>query len=234
MHPPDLPYRDRRDAGQRLATALEFLRGAPGLLILGLPRGGVPVAAEIARALGAPLDVLVVRKLGYPGHAEYAMGAIGPGGVRVLRPMPGVQVPDEDVAVVVLREQEELARREQLYRAGRPAPALAGRTVVLVDDGLATGSTLEAAILAARNGEPQRLCVAVPVGARSSCDHLRPLVDDLVCPAMPEPFNAVSVFYREFPQTSDEEVQELLRELGASATLSAPLPAGAGPRSTPR
>jgi predicted phosphoribosyltransferase len=211
----DLPYRDRREAGQRLAAHLAFLRGAPGLLVLGLPRGGVPVAAEVARALAAPLDVLVVRKLGYPGHEEYAMGAIGPGGVRVLRPLPGVPVTDEDVARVVLREQDELLRREQAYRAGRPAPVLAGRTVVLVDDGLATGSTLEAAILAARHGTPQRLCVAVPVGARSSCDHLRPLVDDLVCPAMPEPFHAVSQFYREFPQTPDEEVQDLLRELAA-------------------
>lgn len=206
-----LPYDDRRQAGRLLAERLERYRDAAGLLVLALPRGGVAVGFEVAHALHAALDLFIVRKLGYPGHEEYAMGAIAGGGVRVMNVEPGLAVSDDEIARVVRREEAELARREQLYRGGRPAPALGGRTVIVVDDGLATGSTMRAAVAAIRHQQPARLVVAVPLGAAPTCEALRREVDELVCPAMPEPFRAVGLWYRDFPQTSDDEVRELLQ-----------------------
>jgi predicted phosphoribosyltransferase len=170
------------------------------------------VGFEVAHALRAPLDVFVVRKLGLPGHEEYAMGAIASGGVRVMNPLPGLTVSPEAIAQVVAREQAELVRRELLYRGGGPAVSLRGRTVIVVDDGLATGSTMRAAVLAIRQQHPARLVVAVPVGAAETCAMLRQDADEVVCAAMPSPFRAVGLWYREFPQASDDEVHGLLEE----------------------
>jgi putative phosphoribosyl transferase len=207
-----LPYRDRCAAGRVLAAQLSDLRDAPGLLVLGLPRGGVPVAHEVANALAAPLDVFIVRKLGYPGHPEFAMGAIASGGVRVMKVLPGMRPSEQAIEEIAAEEMEELRRREVLYRGRRPPPALRGRSIVVVDDGLATGATMEAAVQALRRHEPRQICVAVPVGARESCETLATLADKVVCPAQPEPFRAVSLWYRDFPQTSDEEVRQLLAQ----------------------
>jgi predicted phosphoribosyltransferase len=207
-----LPYEDRREAGRVLADALAHYRGRPHLLVLALPRGGVPVAYEVARALKAPLDVFVVRKLGFPGHEEYAMGAIASGGVRVMNPMPGMHVTPEEVAAAVARELPELQRRERLYRGQGPAPELHGRTVIVVDDGLATGATMHAALLGIRQQQPARLVMAVPVGAADSCEALQGVADEVVCVATPEPFRAVGLWYRQFPQTSDDEVRALLED----------------------
>jgi len=208
----ELPYRDRSHAGRVLAANLSDYRGAPGLLVLGLPRGGVPVAHEVAVALAAPLEVFIVRKLGYPGHPEFAMGAIASGGVRVMKVLPGMRPSDQAIEEVVAEEMEELRRREVLYRGTRAPPAIRGRTVIVVDDGLATGATMEAAVQALRRHEPRQVCVAVPVGASDSCETLAALADKVVCPAQPEPFRAVSLWYRDFPQTSDDEVRRLLAE----------------------
>jgi putative phosphoribosyl transferase len=205
-------FRDRRQAGRMLAEQLEHLRGRPGLLVLALPRGGVAVAFEVAHALQAPLDVFVVRKLGFPGHEEFAMGAIASGGVRVMNPLPGMNVPPQAIAAVVAREQDELVRRELLYRGERPAVSIRGRTVIVVDDGLATGSTMRAAVTAIRQQHPAHLVVAVPVGAQETCRQLRSEADEVVCAATPSPFRAVGLWYESFPQASDDEVHELLDE----------------------
>jgi putative phosphoribosyl transferase len=205
-------FRDRRQAGRVLAEQLEHLRGRPGLLVLALPRGGVAVAFEVAHALQAPLDVFVVRKLGFPGHEEFAMGAIASGGVRVMNPLPGMNVPPQAIAAVVAREQDELVRRELLYRGERPAVSIRGRTVIVVDDGLATGSTMRAAVTAIRQQHPAHLVVAVPVGAQETCRQLRSEADEVVCAATPSPFRAVGLWYESFPQASDDEVHELLDE----------------------
>lgn len=205
-------YRDRHDAGRQLAEQLSRYQDQPKVLVLALPRGGVAVGYEVAQALHAPLDVFVVRKLGLPGHEEYAMGAIASGGVRVMNPLPGISVPPEALAAVLAKEQAELIRREQLYRAQRPPIDIAGRTVILVDDGLATGATMRAAAVAVRQQHPQRLVVAVPVGARDSCESLRDVADEIVCPAMPEPFHALSLWYDKMPQASDDEVRTLLQK----------------------
>jgi len=210
MNPPGLPYRDRSHAGRVLADQLIRYRDEQGLLVLGLPRGGVPVAHEVALALAAPLDVFVVRKLGLPGHEEYAIGAIAAGGVRIMKVPPGLQLSAEAVEKVAAREQVELERREALFRGQAPPLQVQGRTVILVDDGLATGATMEAAALALRRMGPRHLCIAVPVGARASCEALRAHADELVCPAQPEPFRAVSLWYQEFPQTDEAEVRQLL------------------------
>lgn len=206
------PYRDRTDAGRQLALKLEHLRGSPGLLVLGLPRGGVPVAFEVAKHLGAPLDVMVVRKLGAPGHEEYAVGAIGPGGVRVVQQdaLRLLRISETALASVAEREGRELLRREALYRVGRGPLQLTQRTVVLVDDGLATGATMRAAVEAVRKASPQRLVVAAPVGAGDTCRELSRVADEVICPSQPEPFRAVGLWYRQFDQTSDEQVMALL------------------------
>jgi predicted phosphoribosyltransferase len=216
-------FRDRREAGWVLAEHLEEYAGAPNLLVLALPRGGVPVGFEVARALHAPLDVFVVRKLGVPGHEELAMGAIATGGVRVLAEdvIGSLGLSERDVAAVAAQEQVELEGRERAFRDGRPAPEVRGRTVILVDDGLATGSTMRAALLALRAQGPARLVVAVPVGAPETCEMLQRAADDVVCAATPEPFMAVGVWYADFTQTSDAEVRELLREAGTAAPTGA-------------
>ena len=207
-----LPFRDRRQGGRALAARLEHLRGRDGLLVLALPRGGVAVGFEVAHELHAPLDVFVVRKLGFPGHEEYAMGAIASGGVRVMNPMAGMPVSAEALELVMAREQDELARRELLYRGERPAIGIRGRTVIVVDDGLATGATMRAAVLAIRQQRPAHLVVAVPVGAAETCAQLRHDADEVVCAATPSPFRAVGLWYEDFPQASDDEVHELLDE----------------------
>jgi predicted phosphoribosyltransferase len=205
-------FADRVEAGKELATALGKYRSQPGVIVLGLPRGGLPVAWEVARALNAPLDIFLVRKLGVPGHEELAMGAIASGGVRVLNDsvLAALRVSPQAVEMVAREEQQELSRREREYRRGRPPLDVRDRTVILVDDGLATGSTMEAAVRALRTLGPARLVIAVPLGARETCDRLARLVDEIVCVAMPEPFRAVGMWYEEFSQTTDEEVRTLL------------------------
>jgi len=206
------PYRDRKEAGRVLAAGLSDFAGRPDVLVLALPRGGVPVAYEVATALDAPLDVFLVRKLGVPGHAELAFGAIASGGVRLLNAdvVDALGISPEMVDAVADEEAEELARREVAYRDGRPAPDVRGRTVILVDDGLATGASMRAAVAAVRRGGPARIVVAVPVGAPSTCFELSEEVDRVVCPLTPERFHAVGLWYRDFSQTSDEEVRGLL------------------------
>jgi predicted phosphoribosyltransferase len=211
-------FRDRREAGRLLATKLSAYANRPDVLVLALPRGGVPVAAEVARALGAPLDVFVVRKLGVPGHEEYALGAIATGGVRVLNEdvVRALRISDRVIDAVAAREQEELARRERVYRGDRPPLDARGRTVILVDDGLATGATMHAAIRALRQQQPARIVVAVPTAAPETCDELKREVDDVICASTPDPFYAVGLWYEDFSQTTDEEVRELLaRSTGA-------------------
>jgi predicted phosphoribosyltransferase len=216
----DFPYRDRHHAGRVLAGLLQHLRGRPGLLVLALPRGGFAVGFEVAQALGAPLDVFVVRKLGYPGHEEYAMGAIATGGVQVLNP-DTESVPAEVVAAVAARERLELERREHLYRGEHPAPELRGRTVIVVDDGLATGSTMRAAVQAIRQQQPAHVCVAVPVGAQDTVQRMRSEADEVVCAAMPMGFRAVGLAYEDFPQSTDAEVRTLLDTARRDRSLAA-------------
>jgi predicted phosphoribosyltransferase len=212
-------FNDRAEAGDVLAARLSHLAGRPDLLVLALPRGGVPVGARVARALRAPLDVFVVRKLGVPGHEELAMGAIAGGGVRVRNQEVTSRLGLDDAVIdrVAEAEELELARRERSYRADRPAPDLAGKVVVLVDDGLATGSTMRAAVAAARAAGPARIVVAVPTAPASTCERLRREADEVVCASTPRPFRAVGYSYRSFPQTSDEEVRELLRAAWTAA-----------------
>ena len=206
-----MQFQDRTHAGKSLAGKLERYRDNPDVIVLALPRGGVPVAFEVAKALNAPLDVFIVRKLGVPGHAEYAMGAIASGGVRVMNPdVAGLQIPDSAIEAVAAREQKELQRRERLYRGDRPPLELAGRIVILVDDGLATGSTMRAAALAVKQQKPARSVVAVPVAAPDTCEQFRAEVDEVVCAITPEPFRAVGLWYRDFTQTTDDEVHALL------------------------
>ena len=207
------PFRDRGDAGRQLAAKLAAYAGRPDVLVLGLPRGGVPVAFEVARALDAPLDVFMVRKLGVPGHRELAMGAIATGGVRVLNDdvVQGLGIPERVIDTVATEEQRELERGEREYRDGRPPPDVRGRTVILVDDGLATGSTMRAAVAALRQQQPAGIVVAVPVASPETCDELRAEVEDVVCPVTPERFRAVGLWYEDFSPTTDEEVRELLR-----------------------
>jgi putative phosphoribosyl transferase len=206
-----ITFLDRRDAGRQLALKLQDYAGDPGVLVLGLPRGGVPVAYEVARALHAPLDVFVVRKLGVPGHRELAMGAIASGGIRVLNPdlINGLGITPAMVESVAARELLELERQQRAYRGDAPLPELAGRTVIVVDDGLATGSTMRAAVRALRQADPKRIIVAVPVAARETAFSLHQEAD-VVCLSTPPDFHAVSMWYEDFSQTSDDEVRNLL------------------------
>ena len=205
-------YRNRTDAGRELARHLTEYAGRSDVLVLGLPRGGVPIAAEIAARLGAPLDVFLVRKLGVPGHPELAMGAIAEGGVKVLsqRLIRDLGIPAALVEQVASRERLNLDRHDTLFRSGRARASVAGRTVILVDDGLATGATMEAAIMAVTAEKPARIVVAAPVGAQATCDRLAALADQVVCPLRPEPFSAVGLWYDDFDPTTDDEVRRLL------------------------
>lgn len=205
-------FKDRAHAGKLLAQHLAAYANKPEVLVLALPRGGVPVGFAVAQALGVELDVMLVRKLGMPGHEEYAMGAVGAGGVRVIQSglVEAGLVTVEQIEEATERELGEIERRDRLYRAGRPPPNLTGRCVILVDDGIATGATLRAAVEVVRQNKVARLVVAAPVGAPESVEALEPEVDELVCLATPFQFHAVSQWYRHFDQTSDEEVQDLL------------------------
>jgi predicted phosphoribosyltransferase len=209
-------FPDRTAAGRALARLLADYAGRDDVTVLALPRGGVPVAAEVARELGAPLDVFIVRKLGLPGHEEFAMGAIATGGVRVLNEevIRHFDVTDDVVAAAAAQEQEELERRDRLYRDGRPAPELRGRTVVVVDDGLATGATMRAAVEALRAFEPRAVVVAVPVASPQACEELAGEADAIVCARTPDPFQAVGLWYDRFEQTTDDEVRAALKRAG--------------------
>jgi putative phosphoribosyl transferase len=206
-------FRDRRDAGRKLAHELRSYASVPNLLVLALPRGGVPVAFEVAQALDSPLDVFLVRKLGVPGHEEYAMGAIASGGIMVLNQeaVRMIGATPQVIESVAAQERRELERREASYRGDRPRPEVGGATVILVDDGLATGSTMRAAAEALRKEGPAKLIVAVPVAAPETCDAFRDEVDDIVCAVTPERFHAVGAWYADFSQTSDQEVHDLLQ-----------------------
>jgi predicted phosphoribosyltransferase len=208
-----LPFENRADAGRMLAAQLAEFRGRPDVLVLGLPRGGVPVAFEVAQALGAPLDVYLVRKLGVPGHAELAMGAIASGGVRVVNQamLRSLRISPQQLDAVIRAEDAELGRQERVYRGDRPPPDVSGRTVILVDDGLATGATMQAAVAALRSADPKEVVVAVPVAPPETCAELEAEADRVICALTPEPFYAVGAWYRDFSQTSDDEVRELLR-----------------------
>jgi putative phosphoribosyl transferase len=212
-------FRDRFEAGRRLAASLQQYASHPNLLVLALPRGGVPVGYEVARSLRAPLDVMLVRKLGVPGHEELAMGAIASGGIRVISNdvVRALGIPDRAIATIAAHEEHELKRREEAYRGGRAPPEVEGRTVMLVDDGLATGSTMRAAVAALKVQNPKWLVVAVPVAASETCEALRREVDDVICALAPEPFFAVGNWYQDFSQISDHEVRELLRDASDSA-----------------
>jgi len=205
-------FRNRAEAGRRLAEKLASYANRPDVLVLALPRGGVPVGFEVADALGAPLDVFLVRKLGVPGYEELAMGAVASGGRRVLNDeiVRGLGISDTEIDAAVARELQELARRERLYRGDRPPPDVSGRTVVLVDDGLATGATMRAAVQALRQQQPARIVVAVPTASPDTCEALRAEADEVICTMTPEPFFAVGHWYDDFAQTTDDEVHDLL------------------------
>jgi predicted phosphoribosyltransferase len=211
-----MKYRDRSDAGHTLARALAHYAERPDLTVLALPRGGVPVAFEVAAALHAPLDVFLVRKLGVPGHEELAMGAIASGGVRVLNAevIDKFRIAQDVIDAVAAEELSELERRERVYRAGRPPLAVEGRTIILVDDGLATGSTMRAALGGLELHGPAAIVVAVPVAAEETCQELSGRVLEVVCPYRPSPLHAVGLWYENFAQTSDAEVRALLARAG--------------------
>jgi putative phosphoribosyl transferase len=214
------PYRDRRHAGLELAGRLGHFTGRNDVVVLALPRGGVPVAYEVARALDAPLDVFLVRKLGTPGHRELAMGAIASGGVRILNEdvVGSYRIPTAAIDEVAREEQAELDRREREYRDDRTPVELHGRIVLLIDDGLATGASMKAAVQAVRTRAPSRVVVAVPVGSPETCREFASIADEIVCARAPEHFAAVGQWYRDFSQTTDEEVRDLLH--GTSVPVS--------------
>jgi putative phosphoribosyl transferase len=215
-------FRDRRDAGEQLAEKLRHYAGRDDVVVLALPRGGVPVAFEVARDLSAPLDVFVVRKLGVPWHPELAMGAIASGGIRVLNPdvIGPLGISDDAIEEVAEDEGRELERREAAYRDGWSRPDVYNKIVILVDDGLATGSTMRAAVRAIRRRMPGRVVVAIPVGASDTCREMRSEADEVVCVVTPEPFYGVGSWYDDFSQTTDEEVRELLTRASTADTAS--------------
>jgi putative phosphoribosyl transferase len=214
MNETTLPLRNRTEAGRALGTALGAYRGRNDVLVLALPRGGVPVACEVADALDAQVDLIIVRKLGTPGQEELAMGAIASGGVRVLNRdvIEPLRIPERVIEEVERRERAEIERREHAYRGQRPRPAVAGQCVILVDDGIATGATMRAAIAALRQAKPSRIVVAVPVAPPDTVEVLRSEADEVVCLATPEPFMAIGCWYMAFPQLSDEEVRSRLAQ----------------------
>jgi predicted phosphoribosyltransferase len=216
-------FRDRADAGRKLATSLVEYAGRPDLVVLALPRGGVPVGYEVASSLGAPLDIFLVRKLGVPGHEELAMGAIASGGVRVVNPgvIQALEIPEQVIEDVAAAELRELERRERAYRDDRPPPDVRGKTVILVDDGLATGSTMRAAATALRQQSPARIVVGVPVSTPETCDQFRQEVDDIVCAITPEILFGVGAWYQDFSQTTDDEVRELLARAASDPQVRA-------------
>jgi putative phosphoribosyl transferase len=215
-------FRNRAEAGRALARALSRYAGRDDVVVLALPRGGVPVAYEVAKELGSPLDVFLVRKLGVPGHEELAMGAIASGGVLVLdeRVLRWLGISEDQIQKTLARELEELRRREAAYRHGRSLTDLKGKTVILVDDGLATGASMQAAARAVRRHEPARIVIAVPVASRATCDQFRDEVDEVVCAVTPEPFYAVGNWYEDFSQTTDDEVRELLERAADAGDAS--------------
>ncbi len=214
-------FQDRTAAGQLLAAELVAYANRPDVIVLALPRGGMPVAFEVAKALNAPLDVFLVRKLGVPGNEELAMGALAKlpgtglasGSVRVINHevVRSLLLSEAAINTVAAKEQQELERRERLYRDDRPSPNLSDRTVIIVDDGLATGSTMRAAVVAIRQQQPGRIVVAVPISSRKTCDEFKAEVDEIICAITPEPFYAVGLGYKQFPQTTDAEVRDLLK-----------------------
>src|SRR5688572_4576630 len=226
----NVPFHDRHEAGRALAEHLSEYAGRRDVLVLALPRGGVPVAFEVARALNAPLDVFIVRKLGVPGHEELAMGAVASGGTTVLSRtvIETLRIPQNVIDAVAQWEMQELDRRERLYRGTRAMPDLKGRTVILVDDGLATGATMLAAVRALRQLVPARLVVAVPTASPDTCEMLKSEADDVICAITPQPFRAVRMWYRDFSQTTDEEVRELLAVGGIAGEARARPARGAG------
>jgi predicted phosphoribosyltransferase len=214
------PFADRQEAGRALAARLPQYAGRSDVVVLALPRGGVPVACPVAEALDAPLDLFLVRKLGTPGHRELAMGAIASGGIRVLNDevVRWYGISPAAIDAVAREEEQELMRRDATYREGREAPPLEGKIVIVIDDGLATGSTMMAAVKAVRQQHPAKVIVAVPVGAPDTCEALATVADEVVCVRMPEPFSAVGQWYVDFDQTADEEVRQLLRAHARTAT----------------
>lgn len=215
-------FHDRFEAGQALSEKLLEYRGRPDVIVLALPRGGVPVGFEVAKALSAPLDVFLVRKLGLPGHEELAMGALADGNVIVLNEhvVDSLGLPNEVIDAVAEREREELQRQRQLYRSGEPPPEIKNQIVILIDDGLATGSTMRAAIAALKRQQPTRVIVAVPVGAPETCAELRQEADQVICAFIPNQFVAVGMWYEDFSPTSDDEVRMLLREASQHSHIS--------------
>jgi len=216
-------FQDRFDAGRLLASKLRAFANRPDTVVLALPRGGVPVGFEVAKALNVPLDVFVVRKLGVPGYEELAMGAIASGGIRVLNEdvVQAARIPDAVIDRVTAEEELELERRERDYRDGRPPVDVQGRTVILVDDGLATGSSMRVAVLALKRKRPAHIVVAVPVSAPTTCAEFESEVDQIICAVTPEPFRSVGQWYGDFSQTSDEEVRDLLRQAASLPIPSA-------------
>lgn len=210
-------FQNRTDAGRQLAVHLERYADRSDVIVLALPRGGVPVAFEVARTLHAPLDVFIVRKLGVPGHEELAMGAIATGNVRVINDdvVEMLGIDQKEIDAVAAQEQKEMNRREREYRGDRPSPAVDGRIAILVDDGLATGSTMRAAVIALRQLHPRRIVVATPAASAETCDEFREEVDEIVCAATPRPFYSVGAWYEDFAQTTDSEVHDLLERAGS-------------------
>ena len=208
------PFKDRRDAGRKLAQKLSAYARGQNALILALPRGGVPVAYEVALTLNVPMDIFIVRKLGLPGREELAIGAIASGGIRILNRdiIRMLSIPEEVINFVARRELQELQRRERLYRGNRPSPEVRDRTIILIDDGLATGASMRAAVAGVRAQHPARIVVAVPAAAAETCDAFRSEVEEVVCAITPEPFYGVSRWYEDFSQVTDEEVRALLEE----------------------